>query len=293
MNMFLDDLMGKYIYKKKYVMDTLSLFVILYVLVDAVILIWFFTAPYLARNSDPILFGISMAAYNFGYLVSNCHQMPHRTIILNDIQFPFCARDTGIYIGCLIGGLLPFIPFKTPKILQSFYTLPIYILPIAVDGVTQTILKLRESDNNLRLITGLFFGFGIAYVFIKKIVVNSGDLMNKNIKPAVILTLLFTLSIFTLGISVSEDYITYSQASADLGYTPSLTTYIPGRAFQTIRSDPYKTFDEDAVIYSMKQYGYHRHGAWVFVKGEITKTENTVYTSRNSVTVEIKSDKKN
>jgi len=31
-----------------------------------------------------------------------CHQLPSRTIYINSIPLPLCARDTGIYIGFFI-----------------------------------------------------------------------------------------------------------------------------------------------------------------------------------------------
>ena len=37
---------------------------------------------------------------------SGCHQMPERSFFINGMQFPLCARCTGILVGYLVGVLL-------------------------------------------------------------------------------------------------------------------------------------------------------------------------------------------
>ena len=37
---------------------------------------------------------------------SGCHQMPERSFFINGMQFPLCARCTGILAGYLVGVLL-------------------------------------------------------------------------------------------------------------------------------------------------------------------------------------------
>ena len=94
-------------------------------------------------------------AAKFVYYVGdiNCHQLSHRSYTYNDNQMPFCVRDTGIFVGLLIGFI-----YSTRK--KIILTLPIIIaalLPIGLDGTIQ-LLTDYESTNNRRMITGLIAG---------------------------------------------------------------------------------------------------------------------------------------
>jgi len=95
-------------------------------------------------------------ALNFiGGLV--CHQMPERTLQVGGRLLCVCARDTGIYLGLLVGlSLLPMRRRGASGPPNLYVTLAM-ILPMIIDGATQAI-GLRTSTNELRLITGLLFG---------------------------------------------------------------------------------------------------------------------------------------
>jgi len=99
-----------------------------------------------------------------------CHQLPERSFFGGGIQVPVCARDTGIYAGFLLGFLL-FLVFhwgKRPAGLPPLKVMPLlalFVLVMVVDGGT-SYMMLRESTNELRLITGLTTGFALAaFVF--------------------------------------------------------------------------------------------------------------------------------
>jgi len=97
-------------------------------------------------------------------LLMLCHQLPYRSFIVGGVPMPICARDLGIYLGSIAGFATVFLKDK-PKILSSIKILAVAVVPMALDGVTQTVLVLRESNNIIRLATGLAFGFGVmAYV---------------------------------------------------------------------------------------------------------------------------------
>ena len=88
-----------------------------------------------------------------------CHRMPERSFFIKGHQFPVCARCTGGYLGIFLMNLIYFLiimPYNYQMILLSF----VLIIPSGIDGGTQ-FLGLRESNNVLRLITGLLLGFGI------------------------------------------------------------------------------------------------------------------------------------
>ena len=82
-----------------------------------------------------------------------CHRKPERSFFWKGKQFPFCARCTGIYLGYLS---IPVFIFVTMNLWLSL----LLIVPTTLDGLTQAYFN-RESNNILRLITGLMAGIGI------------------------------------------------------------------------------------------------------------------------------------
>ncbi|MCH5586537.1 DUF2085 domain-containing protein [Shimazuella sp. AN120528] len=84
-----------------------------------------------------------------------CHRRADRSLFFKGKQFPLCARCTAIYASYI---LLPIFAF----IHKNIYFLILGILfqlPMFIDGYTQ-LLKWRESNNTLRMITGFISGFG-------------------------------------------------------------------------------------------------------------------------------------
>ena len=92
-----------------------------------------------------------------------CHRLPERSFHFKNHQFPVCARCTGFYTGLLI-----FLIYSA--LFHINYTLTLLIIsvalliPASVDGFTQYI-GFRESNNNLRFITGLIGGVGLIIFF--------------------------------------------------------------------------------------------------------------------------------
>ena len=92
-----------------------------------------------------------------------CHRKPERSFFYKNHQFPVCARCTGFYISIFTYAIVAmYIPM-----LYSIETTIIAIsllIPSAIDGFTQ-FFELRESNNYLRLITGLLGGVGLIILF--------------------------------------------------------------------------------------------------------------------------------
>ena len=84
-----------------------------------------------------------------------CHRKPERSFFWKGKQFPVCARCTGIHMGYLTFPLFLFNVFT----LNIWWTLAL-ILPTYIDGWTQAFLN-RESNNMLRVTTGLMAGVGM------------------------------------------------------------------------------------------------------------------------------------
>ena len=87
-----------------------------------------------------------------------CHRLPERSFFYKGHQFPVCARCTGLYTGMAI--FFVYLYFNPIKIDVSYLIISIILnVPCFIDGFTQK-LKLRESNNYLRLVTGLLAGVG-------------------------------------------------------------------------------------------------------------------------------------
>lgn len=90
----------------------------------------------------------------FGKLF-RCHQLPERSFHLRNMQFPLCARCTGILVGLVLVGPLLCIFLPVNMYVSLSLTLIMFI-----DGFTQ-LKGWRESNNYLRLITGIGFGYSV------------------------------------------------------------------------------------------------------------------------------------
>ncbi len=95
---------------------------------------------------------------NIGHVLG-CHQMECRSFSIAGYQFPLCARCTGVLIGellgiaCIIGG------FRI-----SWITILIFIAIMGMDWFIQYI-RLLMSNNYRRVVTGIFCGFAVTYVY--------------------------------------------------------------------------------------------------------------------------------
>ena len=109
---------------------------------------------------------IARSIYYIGDL--NCHQLSHRSYSYNDNQMSFCARDTGILVGLVLG----FMYASRKKIILTLPLIIAALLPIGLDGTIQ-LLTDYESTNPKRLVTGLIAG--IATGIAVKIIADSLD----------------------------------------------------------------------------------------------------------------------
>ena len=95
----------------------------------------------------------------FGKLF-RCHQLSDRSFHLWGFQFPLCARCTGILLGLILFGPLLCVLLPLNMYLSLFLVFAIFI-----DGFTQ-LKGWRTSNNCLRLITGLGFGYAlVSFIF--------------------------------------------------------------------------------------------------------------------------------
>lgn len=96
-----------------------------------------------------------------------CHRKPERSFHYKNHQFPVCARCTGFYMG-LAAFLIYSYFFNVEYSVSLFIISIILIIPAGIDGFTQ-LKGLRESNNNLRFITGFIGGIGLI-IFLKIVI---------------------------------------------------------------------------------------------------------------------------
>lgn len=91
---------------------------------------------------------------------SGCHQLPERSFFCNGKQFPVCARCTGVFFGEVGAVVLAlFRVFLRPSIGFAL------LICMGLDWLIQE-LRIRESTNIRRLITGIMGGFGLFSIYI-------------------------------------------------------------------------------------------------------------------------------
>jgi uncharacterized membrane protein len=91
-----------------------------------------------------------------------CHRIPERTFNIHGYYFPVCSRCTGFYISAF--SYFIFVYFFYVQYTTALIILAIFMLiPTFIDGYTQLIGS-RESNNILRLLTGLIGGVGLAII---------------------------------------------------------------------------------------------------------------------------------
>jgi uncharacterized membrane protein len=114
------------------------------------------TPPGLLGKADAIAYAV-------------CHRIASHSLFIDERQFPFCARCTGMYLGALLGLGYSFYQKRKagfpPRHIQAI--LAFFVLAFLVDGVNSftNIVSaspfLYPSTNELRLLTGAFLGAAV------------------------------------------------------------------------------------------------------------------------------------
>lgn len=89
---------------------------------------------------------------------TGCHQMPERSFFIKGMQFPVCARCTGVIIGQTVAAVVVACGKKPCK--SAFCGCVVML----IDWLVQR-LGIKESTNPRRLVTGLLGGFGLGIFY--------------------------------------------------------------------------------------------------------------------------------
>ena len=94
--------------------------------------------------------------------VFGCHCRDDRSFHFKGRRFPICARCTGELAGIIAAALLyrPLGP--------SYLVSALMLIPLILDGGIQYFTS-YESTNVRRLITGILFGAGLTFLFIRSV----------------------------------------------------------------------------------------------------------------------------
>ena len=92
--------------------------------------------------------------YRWLPIVFGCHCRPERSFFYKGIQFPICARCTGMLLGMILGlaTMWAWIP--------RLWLLILIMLPLIADGTIQKRTR-YESTNSRRLLSGVLYGYAL------------------------------------------------------------------------------------------------------------------------------------
>ena len=128
-----------------------------------------------SKEKNNVLSHFKAQLSNLGSLTQFiCHRKPERTFKINNHYFPVCSRCTGFYIGAFSYFIYVYFNFVeyTPSLIFIAFLM---LIPAFIDGSTQ-LFGFRESNNLLRLITGLIGGLGLAILIkaLKYFIISGG-----------------------------------------------------------------------------------------------------------------------
>ena len=246
-------------------------------------------APFLLQSSAPELVSLGAVPYIFAALTYLCHQMPERSLMISGAPFPVCARDIGIYVGAALGVLTPALVQKTRGRLASIAVLVIAFIPIGLDGVSQSIMGLRESSNALRLATGLAFGFGVVgWVTARILSKYEGFAATITSRVGLAVTgmgvILFSYVLYgALVTHAGFQYVTYENATRIARETTGLqgnplVYYVPPQAPASIQADKFLPGYEDYVLRDISDMAWAKREYAILVGNDTVENTSTLPT---------------
>ncbi|MBD3387755.1 MAG: DUF2085 domain-containing protein [Candidatus Altiarchaeales archaeon] len=243
-----------------YVSVMSNLYMIAYLLLSSLALLMLSSSFMIASENDSLR---SMGAllHVFAGLSFLCHQLPYRSFIFDGVPMAVCARDTGIYLGAILGFATVLRDENPPLFRKMIFPLAC-ALPIGLDGVTQTVLLLRESNNVLRLITGLIFSFGLLAYLGNRLLLSwypdfkSRVLDFRAIVPDLaVVAFVIWLMFSTAADNLDFDYLSRSEAIQLAKYEVGIAEpeaakayYIPSKSPISIVADPHEGASNDLIV---------------------------------------------
>lgn len=215
-------------------------------------------SPFLIASSNRALLGAGMIFYNLATWF--CHQLPQRSFSLWGSWFPLDARMTGMFLGGLVGLISPlFTRYSRP--IWPWIVAAILIVPLAIDGISQTILLMRESNNVLRFLTGSMAGFGIFYLLSFALLQNYEYRFKrlfeqtKALRVAVYVNVLVLILLFGAGFLLGGSLVSKSEALSIAKsklkrekFEAIKVYWLPPNSTLSITWDPYLNNYDDVIL---------------------------------------------
>ena len=102
----------------------------------------------------------SFSNYFYKLLSDICHQYPSRSLWIMKRPMSLCSRCFAIYFSFSISLIL----FPILRKRKYIVLLSLFFLPLILDGLLQY-YNLKESNNFLRILSGLFFGTAASFIY--------------------------------------------------------------------------------------------------------------------------------
>jgi len=156
----------------------------------------------------------SWLLWNIGYTI--CHQLPERSLFIGGYQLPMCARDTGLYLGFVVVAAYYWaFGLRRRGGMPDRYVLAVSIIGPAWYALDAggSYLGMIETNNNLRLASGLAFGLsvGILLFAVSSMMTFKGDRKVRAFKltdlpPIYLLTALVFVLLIALDLGIAGYY---------------------------------------------------------------------------------------
>lgn len=233
-----------------------------------------FISPFMVNSGNGLIVGAGAVFYKIASYF--CAQVPERSLHFGTTQLPLDARMTGAFVAGFLALLAPSL--WRPRRVSWVYLVTgvLLVLPLVVDGSTQTIFVLRESNNYLRLATGALAGSGMLYalgaVLMEDVERLSPRLVTTSppFKAAVAICLVVAIFVNGLGLLFGGFIMTRGEAlarAAKLSGSANtrLAYWLPPNAGISAAIDPFSARYNDAVLNDLVEVIGLRSvvGAWV------------------------------
>ena len=221
--------------------------------------------PLLIQSDDRLAVGFSALLYIAN--VYMCMQLPERSFQLFGQFLSLDARVLAMVAGSMLAFPFALLRDRMPPFTTSMWFPIAGVALLGIDGTTQ-LFGMRESNNSLRLFTGLLAGFAVVFFLLyqlhEKRKLYSGPLVHASALFALVVVAVLAASYYVGGFYLTkEKAIRMASADATAQYIEAF--YIAPNAFaHSVRHDSYLRTYSDPILSDIARMRTQEHpyGAW-------------------------------